>query len=83
MIKINDIRDDDAKQLKDIELGGFFYYDDVLYRRIFTEVDFRCNELDVNALFAMVIATGELVTIDRLTWVEPIADKQVFLEISD
>lgn len=83
MIKIQDIRSDNSKQLKDIEPNGFFYEDDVLYRRIYTDLDMRCKELGDDEILVMGMATGKVVGADRLTWVEPIADRQVFLEISD
>lgn len=84
MIKINDIRSDNTKQLKDIEYGGYFYYDDVLYRRLsFAPEIIRIPSEFSDELVIVEVATGDIKLLNRLTWVEPISDKQVFLEISD
>ena len=86
MIKVNDIRSDNEKKLKDIEPNGFFFYDDVLCRRIT-----HCSEITMSwtlesgcdKIPVVEVAVGKIILIDRNNWVEPIADRQVFLEISD
>ena len=83
MVKISDIRSDNSKQLKDIELGGFFFFDDILYRKIWTDLDIRTPNIENDGILAMQIATGEVIALNRLGWVEQIADRQVFVEISD
>ena len=83
MIKINDIREDNTQKLHKIELGGYFFFDDMLCRRIYTDLDMRCAELGDDEILVMGMATGKVVGADRLTWVQPISDRQVFLEISD
>ena len=84
MIKISDIRSDNTKMLKDIEPNGFFYYDDILCRRLTyaTEVIKLHTEWS-DSILVVEMATGDIKLISRETWVEPITDRQVFLEISD
>lgn len=83
MIKISDERADNTKQLKDIETNGFFFYDDVLCRRVETDLDVRVIELGTDEILVYEVATGELTTLSRKNWVEPIADRQIFLTIDD
>ena len=86
MLKINDIRSDNSKQLKDIELDGFFYYKDILCRRVHTAGGAAISVLTTNGeddIAAMLMTTGEVIGIDRYSWVEPIRDKQIFVEVCD
>ena len=84
MIKINDIREDNTKKLHKIELGGYFFFDDMLCRRTYTDLDIKIhNATEEDGLPVIVVATGEIIVLNREAWVEPISDRQVFLEISD
>ena len=84
MIKISDIRSDNTKMLKDIEPNGFFYFDDILYRRLtYSPELIKVHTEWSDSILAAEMATGDIILISRETWVEPIADRQVFLEISD
>ena len=83
MIKINDIRSDNTQKLHKIDLGGYFFFDDMFCRRIYTDLDIRIPNAEEDGLAVIVVATGELIFLNREAWVEPISDRQVFLEIGD
>lgn len=84
MLKINDTRDTGEKRLCYIEHGGFFEFDDVLCRRVYMEVGGGISlNTDDDDLAVMEMYTGKLTALDRNTYVTPIADKQIWLEIED
>ena len=84
MLKINDTRDTNEKRLREIEHGGFFEFDDVLCRRAcWNDDEIKMTNRDGDDLIVMQMYSGELVTLDRDTYVTPISDKQIWLEIED
>lgn len=82
MLKIHDGRDKNEIRLCDLEWGKFFIWNDLVFRKIeLTEhVDGLIDEEDN---LAMLMTTGELKTIDKSNWVEPLPDRQIYLEIED
>ena len=84
MLKINDTRDTCEKRLRDIELGGFFEFDDVLCRRVcWNDTEIKMTNRDGDDLVVMQMYSGELTTLNRDTFVIPISDKQIWLEVGD
>lgn len=76
MLKIHDGRDKNEIRLCDLEWGKFFIWNDLVFRKI--ELTEHVDD-DV----AMLMTTGELKIINKNNWVEPIPDKQIYLEIED
>lgn len=85
MLNIRDGRKTDEKMLYDIEGGKFFMWEDCICRRVNITKLFEGAIVpdDDEDIVAMLMATGELFTIRRNSWVIPIPDKQIYLQIED
>lgn len=85
MITIHDGRKINECQLKNVKLGGFFMYDDVLCRRTETLIKIDSDYLLKHAEEIMVteMPTGNTTMINRDVWVEPIADRQISFYLED
>lgn len=81
MLKIHDGRDRNEIRLCDLEWGKFFIWNDLVFRKI--ELTEHIGGISEDEHLAMLMTTGELVAIDKSNWVEPIPDRQIYLEIED
>ena len=81
MLKVHDGRDKNEIRLCDLEDGKFFIWNDCIFRR--TNLDGLHITDDDEKVFAMLMTTGEITKISRENWVEPIPDRQIYLEIED
>ena len=79
MIKVRDNRTTDERMLKDIEIDGYFMFNDVLCRRVCIER--LANPSDGYPIYEVQV--GIVSTLDRLTWVTPIRDEQICVSIED
>lgn len=84
MISITDNRQsDNMKELKDLWPGDFFYFEEVLYRRVDFTRAYKIEPLDDDGIFVMLMDSGEVFTLHRDTKVEYISDKQIEIIIGD
>ena len=85
MITIHDSRTMNECQLKDVKLGGFFIYNEILCRRTETLIKVDSNYLLEHAEEIMVteMPSGNTTMLNRDVWVEPIADRQISFYVED
>lgn len=85
MLKIHDGRKTNEIRLYELECGKFFVWKDLVFRRInFTKLsEGIVTSNDEDGIMAMLMTTGEITYIDRNEWIEPIPDRQIYLEIED
>lgn len=84
MIKVKDNRKSNECQLNTLEVGKFFMYYDMLFRRCwwapntFLSVDWKSDYV-----VCMNMNDGEVLTISGEATVQPIADSQIELYVED
>ena len=83
MLNISDTRNTNERRLAEIDLGGFFEYDDVLCRKVYWHNTDMIVKVDDDELIVMQMYSGDLVTLNRDTYVVPISDRQIHLEVED
>ena len=85
MITIHDGRKVNEQQLKNIKLGGFFMFEDVLCRRTETLIKIDSEYLLEHAEEIMIteMPSGNTKMLNRDAWVEPIADRQISFYVED
>lgn len=85
MITIHDSRTVNECQLKDVKLGGFFMFEDVLCRRTETLIKIDSEYLLEHAEEIMIteMPSGNTKMLNRDVWVEPIADRQINFYVED
>lgn len=85
MLKVHDGRKTNEIRLHEVEQGGFFIWETYVCRRIneMGSFDGTLALDDPDDLPIMLMTTGELYALSRDRWVEPIPDKQMYLEIED
>lgn len=81
MLKIHDGRDKNEIRLCDLEWGKFFIWNDLVFRKI--ELTGHISGISEDEHLVMLMTTGEITRISRENWVEPIPDRQIYLEIED
>lgn len=79
MLKIHDGRDNNECRLEEIWIDGFFIYKDVVCRRI----DCSHVELRGEGIPYIEMPSAVVGLFPRDIWVEPIPEKQIYLEIED
>ena len=82
MLKINDNRDDGYVTLQSLYPDAFFEYREVICRRI----SHNSNEIllsaqDDDSIPIIEMPTSTISALDRLTWVKPIPNDKISLEI--
>lgn len=77
MIKIHDNRTTDERMLKDIELDGYFMFNDVLCRRAV------CEEHIYDGYLIYEVPTASVFALNPTTWVTPVRDEQICVSIED
>ena len=87
MLKINECRDFGEKRMDKIEEGSFFVKDNTVYRRVYTASDIILIDGKTD-LFILIerMDSGEIIFVREEawdTWVDPISDSSVSLEIFD
>lgn len=80
MLRIHDGRNKNERMLKDIEVGSFFYKSDCLCRRVNFDIDLH---YDGDEILIVEMPSGKLNGLPLDTWVEPIPDNKIWLEIED
>lgn len=84
MITVHDNRKTNERKLKTVEVGKFFMYYDILFRRCFWSLStFDKIEWPDEYIVCMNMNTGEVLTISGEAYVEPIADSQIELIVED
>lgn len=84
MINVHDNRKTSERKLKTVECGKFFMYYDILFRRCFWSLNtFEKIEWPDEYIVCMNINTGEVLTINGESYVEPISDGQVQIIVED
>ncbi len=84
MIKVHDNRKTNERKLKEVEVGKFFVYYDILFRRLWWSLStFDKIEWPDEYIVCMNINTGEVLTINGESYVEPIFDSQVQIMVED
>ena len=85
MITIHDSRTMNECQLKDVKLGGFFIYNEILCRRTETLVKIDSDYLLDHAEEILIteMPSGNTTMLNRDVWVEPIADRQISFYVED
>ena len=84
MINIQDNRKTNERKLKTVEVGKFFMFCDILFRRLWwTMSTFDKIEWPDEYIVCMNMNTGEVLTINGEAYVEPISDGQVELIVED
>lgn len=81
-MKITDCRKNDEIRLSDVEFGNFFFYKDILYRKV--DGLLECIKFkDSNLLSVWEVSKGRIDCLDRNTFVLPIRNDQIELIIND
>lgn len=84
MINVHDNRKTSERKLKTVEVGKFFMYYDILFRRLWwTMSTFDKIEWPDEYIVCMNMNTGEVLTINGESYVEPISDGQVQIMVED
>lgn len=84
MINVHDNRKTNERKLKTVEVGKFFMYYDILFRRCWWSLStFDKIEWPDEYIVCMNMNTGEVLTISGEAYVEPISDSQVELMVED
>lgn len=84
MINVHDNRKTNERKLKEVEVGKFFMYYDILFRRCFWSLStFDKIEWPDEYIVCMNMNTGEVLTISSEAYVEPISDGQVQIMVED
>lgn len=76
-----DNRTTDRRRMREIEVGQYFIYDDVLFRRVTLYDGFTMGEYD--GLPVCEIRTGIVCGLCYDTWVLPLAERQVCTSLED
>ena len=77
MIKVHDNRKTEESMLKDIEIDGYFMFNDVLCRRVV------CDEYICDGYLIYEVPTGYVSALKPTTWVTPVRDEQICVSIED
>ena len=83
MLNIKDNRDTHEHELKNIDVDGYFEFDDVLCRRVTWIDSLKVEPSGADDYVVINVYNGKLMVLDRNTWVKPIANRQITLEIED
>lgn len=84
MINIQDNRKTSERKLKTVEVGKFFMYYDILFRRCYWSLStFDKIEWPDEYIVCMNMNTGEVLTISGEVYVEPIYDNQIEIIVED
>lgn len=84
MINVHDNRKTSERKLKTVEVGKFFMYYDILFRRLWWSLStFDKIEWPDEYIVCMNMNTGEVLTINGEAYVEPITDSQIELIVED
>ena len=80
MIKVRDNRKTNDVRVGNIDINGYFMYDDVLCRRVSLCDAFHYTE---DGIPFIEVPCGRVALIDRDAWVTPLRDEQIDLCIED
>lgn len=84
MINVHDNRKTSERKLKTVEVGKFFMYYDILFRRCYWSLStFDKIEWPDEYIVCMNMNTGEVLTISGEAYVEPISDSQIEILVED